>query len=146
MEPRVEQIKLITSASFHTQTNFRTHKTSHRIQPVVLLCRESCFQLCNLCLDSAEQLPRFSAFSWNWRRKRSVLEGRRVWLGEHHVTLSHAHFLWTQMAGGHFGGLLVFLWRSAPASGPPCGCPTTKVIHYDEDDKKLKISVLLWVG
>lgn len=65
MEPEGEQIKLNASASFHTQTNFRTHKTSHRSQPVVLLRRKSCFQLCNLCLDSAKQLPRFSAFSWN---------------------------------------------------------------------------------
>lgn len=40
------------------------------------------------------------------------------------------------MVGGRFGARLVFLGRSAPASGPPYGYPTTKVKHLDSDSKE----------
>lgn len=51
------------------------------------------------------------------------------------------------MVGGHFGALLVFLWRSAPASGPPYGYPTTKVkLRIQMANKKLNKSKILRVG
>lgn len=41
--------------------------------PVILLHGEFSFQLCNLCLDCAEQVTGFGTFTWNCHHKQKLV-------------------------------------------------------------------------
>lgn len=92
-----------------------------------------------LCRTTPE--PSHIYWELNGETKKTHLNVCEVEFGETNIiqwqsvtvavqTVLNAHFLWIQMVDGHSGVLSVFLWQSAPVSGPPYGYPATKSIKY----------------